>query len=327
MTESHTGVASAAAATSSVDDDDDKSHDANLVRHTASFERRLRTRAHIIVSEADKYMHKHHLTPASDWDDELRNPIVATRSRSSSCGEGEALIYANTSDLSVVSFETVESFDVNNDEKAFVIVDDFPMGATSSSRGSGVEESPDHPKSEICARRHTAEPKSQKYLTRKMECDDDKYHDQQSLVIHHETKPPVIGVPAYVVKTAQPWYTPSSLQPQPQQQQQLMRPQQQLPQTFALRPSMQFIDQSSYDFGKKQCVRLVCYAVSTLTSLFDDYCYKKCKNYFLVNNNNSKRTTGNNGGVVGEMEFELADMQTETREEAQHNRLLLRKED
>ena len=52
MTESHTGVTSAAAATSSVDDDDDKSHDANLVRHTASFERRLRTRAHIIVSEA-----------------------------------------------------------------------------------------------------------------------------------------------------------------------------------------------------------------------------------------------------------------------------------
>lgn len=278
--------AESASGAQSVDGEDNE----RIARH-ASFERRLRCRALNIVSEADRYMHKHHLKPASDWGEDLCSTI----------GGGVETLYANTSDLSVVSFETVESFDRTSEDKAFVIVDNFPKTVK-----WGAEDTPSR---DSQTDTHAADP-SPKCMARRAEYKEYK----QSLVVYPETNSLMISVPSHAIQSARQHCTlqyTHSLQ-ELQQLAPLTSPP-----ALALRPfSSQYLDREGFVFGQKQCLKLVRYAFSTLSCLMDDYCYQTCKKYF---GGDSKKT---NGSRSLECEFELADMKREKGEEAQHNRAL-----
>lgn len=281
-----------------VEDEDN----ANILRH-ASFERRLRSRALDIVSEAEKYMHKHHLQSATDWEKELSDKHA-----------DDGVQCANASDLSVVSVDTVVSFDKSCTENTFVMV-----GKVADIINLGVENS--------CPHSVGTSPDSaplETLLVRKVHSTQSDQASAPAICLESRS----VGVPArsLVLNNAQP------VASQEQQLQLLLvqlRQQQIVPPIYhKLAPHSYTspMDQPSrYLFGQKQCLQLVSYAFSAFSCVWDDYCYPKYKSYFgsLVSSNQSSQGSGGSR----EVELELADMQTKNRVEAQHNRMHVGKDD
>ena len=265
----------------SVEDEDD----ANFLRH-ASFEGRLRDRALNLVSEADKYMHKHHLKSATGWE-ELYDKQA----------DG-AVQCAISSDRSVVSVDTVASFDRSYEENTFVMVGKIPDivnlgGGTSSPHLAGKTDSAP----------------SRSRLVRKVQC------TPVSRSVRIPNHSPVL-------------HNTQSMGSQEPQQQYLLQLHPQ-PQQLARSISRRLVPHSytpltnqsnSYMFGQKQCLQLASYAFSTLSCIWDDYCYQKYKSYF---GRGSSNQSNHHSGGSAETELELADMQTKNRVEAQHNRIHL----